>query len=367
MHLPRLEINGFRGIRSLAFPRLGRVTVLTGQNSVGKTTILDAIRLYASRGSANVITELLRNHDEFISVIESDSTIGRDYPNIESLFYDTCSESRPLISIGCKTAPSLFLSLGHRQADPGLFDSEDDETPVLKLSIGSAERTLIGASQNQIQYEGNWGRLSHRSFRVESSTESWPKPFKCQLIGPGDMSYAKIGSLWDQVALTEGENLVIQAINLVLNSRIERVSVVGSGSRSSPFLGRRVLVKLKGSRRPIPLKSLGDGVVRLFGIALGLANSGNGFLLIDEAENGIHHSIQADMWRMIMKTAEFANIQVVATTQSSDCTQGLATAAIESSADGILYRLQRTARTLEAVVYQEDDLAVASGQNIEVR
>ena len=50
----------------------------------------------------------------------------------------------------------------------------------------------------------------------------------------------------------------------------------------------------------MPLRSLGDGAVRLFGVALALANSQGGFLLIDEAENGIHYSLQRDFWRMVL-------------------------------------------------------------------
>lgn len=43
LHLPELVISGFRGIDELLIPRLGRVTLLAGKNSVGKTTVLDAV------------------------------------------------------------------------------------------------------------------------------------------------------------------------------------------------------------------------------------------------------------------------------------------------------------------------------------
>ena len=50
LHLPDLSIAGFRGIERLSIPRLGRVTLLAGRNGAGKTTVLDAVRVYASRG-----------------------------------------------------------------------------------------------------------------------------------------------------------------------------------------------------------------------------------------------------------------------------------------------------------------------------
>ena len=57
LHLPSLYIEGFRGIDKLSLPRLGRVTLLAGKNSVGKTTILDAIRVYAARGRYPALRE----------------------------------------------------------------------------------------------------------------------------------------------------------------------------------------------------------------------------------------------------------------------------------------------------------------------
>ena len=44
--------------------------------------------------------------------------------------------------------------------------------------------------------------------------------------------------------------------------------------------------------------------------------SRNGFLLLDEAENGILHSRQADFRKMVLQTAQQHNVQVLATTHS---------------------------------------------------
>ena len=49
LHLPDLSIRNFRGIQSLSIRRLGRVTLLGGRNGVGKTTVLEAVRVYAAR------------------------------------------------------------------------------------------------------------------------------------------------------------------------------------------------------------------------------------------------------------------------------------------------------------------------------
>ena len=52
LHLPSLSIEGFRGIKRLWLPKLGRATLPTGRNGVGKTTVLEAARIWAARGTS---------------------------------------------------------------------------------------------------------------------------------------------------------------------------------------------------------------------------------------------------------------------------------------------------------------------------
>ena len=128
------------------------------------------------------------------------------------------------------------------------------------------------------------------------------------------------------------------------------------------------MAKVKGFEYQVPLRSLGDGAMRAYAVALALAKSSDGFLLIDEAENGIHHSIQAKFWNMVLQTAERNNVQVIATTHSWDCVTGFAKAASElEDVEGVLYRIQRSGERLRAVEYSESELAIAAKHRIEVR
>ena len=136
--------------------------------------------------------------------------------------------------------------------------------------------------------------------------------------------------------MTDNEDQAIEALKLIFGDKLGRVAVTGDRRHYD----RRVIVKLRDHSDPVPLKSLGDGAVRLFSIALALANIRGGILTIDEAENGIHHSVQKDFWNMILQTAYKNNIQVLATTHSWDCARGFAQAAIEDkNSKGLLIRL----------------------------
>ena len=189
---------------------------------------------------------------------------------------------------------------------------------------------------------------------------------KCVSIGPGLLTNRQTQALWSSVALTDAEENALEALNLVVGryGEIERIAIVGD----ERLVPSRVIVRRTGEDDPVPLKSLGDGAVRMFGLALALSNSQGGFLLIDEVENGLHHSVHEAFWRMLLRVANANNVQVLATTHSWDAVSGFARAATEiDGVDGALVRLERDDDETYAVEYDERELAVVSKQGIEVR
>lgn len=354
LRLTDLSIDHFLGIGHLSVSRLGRVTLLAGRNGIGKTTILDAIRVYAAGGHPEVLAELLNNREEWTP---SSGKNGDDVllPDIISLFYGRTDFMYDSISIGAR-----------------------NENNYLKINTSSFEEFRIEFKDRQRifhweEFLKNPGFSRSRMRRIQRSLfdeeHEWLPEIECESLGPGLPRNTDMVRLWDRIALTDSENLPIQALQLILGDVVSRVAVIGDDGSRRGKTGRRFIVRLPNDPFPMPLKSLGDGAIRLFGVALALANSRNGFLLIDEAENGIHHSVQRDYWRMILQTAHKDNVQVVATTHSWDCVKGFARAAMETEdAEGVLVRLERDDEDgMRAIEYSEDELRVASEQGIEVR
>ncbi len=62
--LNSLEIQDFRAFEHLKIEQLARVNLIVGKNNIGKSCLLEAIRLYAQRGSPEVMREILMARDE---------------------------------------------------------------------------------------------------------------------------------------------------------------------------------------------------------------------------------------------------------------------------------------------------------------
>ncbi len=373
LHLPTLSIRNFRGIHHLSIGRLGRVTLLGGRNGIGKTTVLEAVRVYASRARPRALDEILDQREENSPSLDQDHipSESRDYT---ALFYGRATTQKRAIAIGPASQPSelemqlcpledlaavqqeLFTEIsmvgdwqflrvrfrGREILMPAMPVERDPRTAELWRQYTSARRRGL------LEYE-QWGMLD------------------CESLGPEVADNSTLARFWDSVALTEKEDLSLQALRLA-SSEIERIAVVGDEGTRYRRAGRRVVVRLRGHSFPVPLKSLGDGATRLFAAGLALANSRDGFLLIDEAENGIHYSLERDFWRVVLRASHAYNVQVLATTHSSDCVAGFALAAAEAQdIEGVYIRLDRDGDGLRAVEYTEEELQTVAEQDIEVR
>ena len=100
--LHSLEIQNYRNLRHLKVETLGRVNLLVGKNNTGKTSVLEAMYLWANYGRFDSIYECLEVRDGFFESIAEDS-YTRSQALLSSLFTDHLNDSRDgFIKIVCQ-------------------------------------------------------------------------------------------------------------------------------------------------------------------------------------------------------------------------------------------------------------------------
>ena len=116
----------------------------------------------------------------------------------------------------------------------------------------------------------------------------------------------------------------------------------------------------------VRLSAMGDGINRMLQIILALINCKGGIFLLDEFENGLHYSVQEQLWKIIFDIAARLDIQVFVTTHSNDCINSYAKVATEE--DALAIRMDHSAGKLSVQQYENpQDLLFAIKNDIELR
>lgn len=226
--------------------------------------------------------------------------------------------------------------------------------PALVIEAGAARRVMPLEYLRRFYYRG-------RTTRPDLVEE--PR-LRCEFVSPyGGERTANLGPLYDKIAGTDLEDDLVKALTIIDTDIVNVRMVGGESTRQS----RTAIVRSNAFPRPVPLRSFGDGLNRLFGIVLSLVNAKDGLLLIDEFENGMHHTVQLEVWRGIFRLSKLLNVQVFATSHSWDSIETFQKAADEDPEEGVMVRLTRKGEAVVPTLFQEKELAVVTRERIEVR
>jgi hypothetical protein len=352
LFLPNLRVEGVRAIRSLEIESLGRVNLFVGANNAGKTSLLEALRLYAARGIPQAFRDILQVRGNELSPTPGASLDewGLLVEAVQSLFYGGWSRTDDLalhVGPASDEGPTLSVQLKSR----GIGDQED-----------FSRRVSAGFPALAIRYG------DERTEFVIDTLALQPRPYIeyqvpfAVFVPPSGLGEGLLGALWDRITLTEWEPVVLEALKIIVPGLRGLSFVIEGGRRRVP------VAKLDDSPRPVPLRNMGDGLNRLLSISLAMVSAREGFLLVDEFENGLYYGVQDEVWDVVFALAERLRVQVFATTHSWDCIVGFQSAASRSPAVGMLYRLERGEDgSVYTETYTKEEVAIAAAQQVEVR
>ncbi|RLC14774.1 MAG: hypothetical protein DRI57_13935 [Deltaproteobacteria bacterium] len=192
------------------------------------------------------------------------------------------------------------------------------------------------------------------------------KPTPVSYIPTQFLSMDILATLWDRAVLTSYFDNVRKFLKII-SENFEDIAFVKVNN-----IERTGMVKLANLDGPIPLNGMGDGMLRILQLVLGIFPARNGFLLIDEFENGLHFSVQKQIWKLIFELASDLNIQVFATTHSWDCIEAFSIAANQSDEEAVLFRIGKSVvpndkgKTI-ATVFDKNSLHNLTQSDVELR
>ena len=376
--LDSFEISQFGAFKHLKMDRLAHVNLIVGKNNSGKTMLLEALRLYFADGRSDMIRTLLAGRDE---VPLNPSAFTRVDVSIDALYHGRHPDIRrgATICLGplgdlAKQLTMTLVWLQREEREGGdisyrVVQNEDAEhDPDVELGLVVKQ----GISSERVYPARAVGRVARVVWSARRGSGH------AAFVPAGSLDAGEIGRLWDAITLRGGEDRVLKCLKLV--TPIERISMVEHPSRST-----RLPIAITGpNREPVSLRSMGDGVFRMFQIAIALESASTNPsrqlslfedisptsvpILLDEIENGIHYSVLPDLWRFIFAGARWNGVQVFATTHSWDCIQAFQRAAAEAQPDeSLLIRLEPGEDETRAVTIDRDELAIVTRDDIEVR
>ncbi len=362
--IENVTLHNFRCFQKMDVAGLKKINLLVGKNSSGKSAFLESLFLSSSSTASNATFQLraIRRMGNQLVIPSIDSHSYRAL--WEDLFYDFNQEKRVYIKVeGNPNADSRTLAIEYVDS---LATQELPFSKQIPLSSGSL---LQNNAMPQIEFK--WKRqgypevisrpkLTQTGLQAESTTISffpaiWFTPSGGELPEENARRFSEVekkGGMDKIKAAIPKEFPYIKDISILYHAGV-------------PMLFADFNRGGKCIKMPVAL--LSDGINRLLGICLGLAYFAGGLVLIDEVENGFHHTLLPSIWASIYALACDFKVQLFISTHSGECLNAMLPIVKGHEDDFCLLRATRTDGGCNIRALSGDYLESALEQDFEVR
>ncbi len=352
------RVRNFRCFEDLKLENLERVNLIAGANNVGKTALLEALALHGGgyspsialrletlRGFANGMADRMGHNDE--------APWRSFFPHFDEaqvieLVGDDVAGKRCTIRLNSVGSEELRQIPEEQRRALEHVDSPDEKLKVLRLEYdGEGD----GRSCYLVVSPGMTG------VRTLSARPRFPVHFRAaRRFTPNQELAERFGKM----VKAGQQGRLVKALRII-EPRLERLETVFE-------FGEPVLHGDLGAGSVVSILDMGGGTVQLADLLLTVREAKQGVVLVDEFENGLHHSVLRKVWAAVAETARECDTQVFATTHSYECIAAAHRAFEESGTyDFRLHRLERIKGTINAITYRQETLGAALEMNLETR
>lgn len=349
-----IEIRNFRGIDHLKIEDFSRVNIFLGQNSSGKSSVLECLLLLMGMSNPDL--------PQTINSIRS-----RSYSSFTDLFYlfhnyDWKEVPRIAADMNDGSKRDMELYMTYVFDEKSQTDSQNGHIPT------SETKTFLNTLKLFFNVESGQKKESYSS----SITVNQQGLISDKKLAEGYLEKNSAAFLSSDLAAGNTANDLVELAKRKRKDIVtEQLKNFDCRITSLEILNNIAYIGLEGIDQLLAVNMMGDGLRRYLNIVAASANPINNILLIDEIENGLHYSAYKKLWEAIFALAVSTNKQVFVTTHSKETLYRL-NEMLEEHAE---YRNELSLYTLEqtklkghqAYRLPYEGLAEACKNNIEIR
>ncbi|WP_445632400.1 ATPase AAA-type core domain-containing protein [Nostoc sp. DSM 114161] len=361
--IKNIKIKNFRCFNDLKVSGFEKINLISGKNNVGKTALLEALFINTAPRPETII--FLR-HVRREQLSFSKSLPERTWNNF---FFRQNKSNEIVIEAKLENESSKIVEIYVDESIKDFSDEIDEQNSdneiqenIISLFSGSESVQSVMHLKTRINHGETFETLIISSTKGLLARDIKIPDIKNAFFIPSFLrvSSRELAMEFDKARLNEKNHEVLRAFQAIDSSIVE----VESFSIGEPT----VYLKREGESR-LPLSLFGDAINRIADIILRLVNNENSILLIDEIENGIHHSSQVYFWTILYKLANDLNVQIFATTHSLEMTEAFIKAGSEYQNTAAHFELTRQIKTNRIVAIRRDldTLDYGISHNKEVR
>jgi len=332
-HFDAILIEKYKVFNDFKIDKLNRINIFAGFNNTGKTTLLEAIYLLTKQNNIGAFFELIKFKNKLIR-------LNSYYLN--SYLQDKIEISGKFNNLETKISIDKLKTVD--------IDKKDDHIASYEV-IATIDREKL----NNIIHTFKINPLQRFYKKVE---------ILCNSLFKSPYSYNQ-----QEIINTHNKNVELKEFDLVvkfitnhIDKNIEDIDLTEENDI------KRFLVDSKTfPEKSVDITSYGEGLQRIFEIALSFAYCKNGVLLIDELETAIHYSLLVDFTKFMQELAVKFNVQVFITSHSKECIGAFVENNVYNEDINFYTMVRDLNNEIQIITYDGDSLLNKLEQNLEVR
>ena len=351
--LKSVTVRNFRVLDELTVEQLSRVNLVAGQNSSGKTSLLEA--LFFLSGGGNPQMALNAN-----IIRSADSPLTGPRETLRETYW------KPMFT-ALDTDRVIEIASAHAVHGPLTLQISLERSTVIELPLGDSReisaKNLQGEPALLLSFKrGSEPEVESRvrvaGQNIQVNQPDVPVPLDAVILTTRIANHQEDAARLGRLRKQKQGARVLNALRII-EKRLE--SIEDNSASGFPMIWGDI-----GLSELVPLAMMGEGMTRLARLVLAIATSRGGLVLVDEIETGLHHTVLPDVWRAVDEAAKQFDTQVVATTHSYECIRA-AHEALGTGDGFLLHRLEASDEGNRCVTYQPESIDSAMRHELEVR